>query len=99
MVAAETTSPVRAYSQKPIVTRGRARCTTIRFATDPKIVGLPARVDAIASTSHAWAGFRRCVTNGLNTSTAGTLLTRFDSSAVMTLSAAVFSSLSLDTKR
>jgi hypothetical protein len=40
----------RLYSQKDIVTALRARWTTIRLAMEPRIVRLPEKVDAIAST-------------------------------------------------
>src|SRR5262245_66359697 len=84
-VASVTGTPTLQYSTNPISTRAaRAASTTIRFATLPRIVKLPARVDAIASTSHARRGSANVATSGLNRSTAGTLETRFDSTAVTT---------------
>src|SRR5439155_22144402 len=73
-------APTTKYSQKPIRTpRAAALCTTIRLAIEPKTVKLPASVDDIASTSQAVSRFGRASTKGFSTSTAGTLLTRFDS--------------------
>src|SRR5437867_330893 len=47
-----TGTPTLQYSRNPISTRAaRAASTTIRFATLPRIVRLPARVEPIASTS------------------------------------------------
>jgi hypothetical protein len=60
----------------------RARCATMRLATDPTKVKLPASVEAIATTSHARCGSSEFAMNGFNTRTAGTLLTRLDSPAV-----------------
>ena len=66
----------------------RAFSTTIRLATEPSTVRLPANVLDIASASHAvsrvatgtaWA-------TGSSSSTAGTLLTRFDNPADTRLS-------------
>src|SRR6185369_5501949 len=68
-------TPALAYSQNDISTSRRARSITIRFATDPTTVRFPASVDDIASVSHACAGSASLVTNPLNTSTAGALLT------------------------
>src|ERR1700683_2063986 len=78
-------TPPFAYSQKPISTRPRARCTTIKFATDPSTVRFPASVDDIASVSHACAASGKRVTKLRKTSTAGTLLTRFESAAEKTV--------------
>src|SRR5215469_5834396 len=84
MVITVTGAPIRRYGQKPTVTRAaRARSTTIRLAIEPRMVKLPARVDAIASTSQALCGSGRSPTNGFNTRTAGTLLTRFDNTAAI----------------
>src|SRR5262249_23748828 len=81
-VASVTGTPTLQYSTNPISTRAaRAASTTIRFATLPRIVKLPANVEAMASTSHARRGSSNVVTSGLNRSTAGTLETRFDSTA------------------
>src|SRR5689334_1918910 len=41
----------------------RARCTTIRLATEPRVVRLPAMVEAIATTSQARAGSASRATN------------------------------------
>src|SRR5262249_52163285 len=77
-----TGPPTLQYSTNPISTRAaRAASTTIRFATLPRIVKLPARVEAIASTSHARRGSSNVITSGLNSRTAGTLETRVDSTA------------------
>ena len=57
----------------------------MRLAIDPITVKLPASVDAIATVSHAASWFGSASTNGLMISTAGTLLTRFDSAAVTRL--------------
>src|SRR5512147_1355130 len=59
----------------------RARCTTIKFATDPSSVRFPARVDDIARVSQPRCGSDSLGTTGRKTSTAGTLLTMLDSSA------------------
>src|SRR4030081_3747596 len=62
-------APTFAYSQKPIVTpRARATCTTMRLATDPTRVRLPARVDDMATVSQTRCGSGRFATNGLRTS-------------------------------
>src|SRR3954452_5106470 len=61
----------------------------MRLAIDPTSVKLPAKVDAIATTSQARCQSASCSTKGLRTSTAGTLLTRFESTAVTALSGAV----------
>ena len=46
-------TPTRQYSKKPIFTpASRATSTTIRLAIEPRIVRLPARVDAMARISH-----------------------------------------------
>ena len=81
MVAAVSGAPTLKYSQNEICTCGRARWTTIRFATEPSTVRFPASVEAIARISHACVGSARRGMNGLKTSTAGTLLTRFDRTA------------------
>src|SRR5262249_16258702 len=84
-----TGTPTLQSSPNPISTRAaRAASTTIRFATLPRIVKLPARVEAIASTSHARRGSSNVITSGLNSRTAGTLETRFDSTAVTTVTTA-----------
>ncbi len=57
----------------------RAHSATMRFATDPTSVRLPARVDAIASTSHAARGAANVGITLLKSSTAGTFDTRFES--------------------
>src|SRR5271170_2306218 len=83
IVKTVTGAPTRKYCQNPIITpRRAARWTTIRLATEPRIVRLPANVAAIAATSHARRGSGRAATKGFSTSTAGTLLTRFDNTAV-----------------
>src|SRR6266404_5603993 len=86
MVRIVSGTPTRAYSQKPIRTLWRARSSTIRFATEPSTVRLPARVDDMASVSHACRASGKCGMNGRNTSTAGTLLTMFESAAANALS-------------
>ena len=50
------------------------------------MVRLPASVDDMATVSQALSGSARLATNGLRTSTAGTLLTRLDNTAVTRLS-------------
>ena len=70
--------------------RAFARCATMRLATEPTKVKLPASVALIATTSQARCGSCNCATNGLSTSTAGTLLTMLDSTAVMTPSQVAF---------
>src|SRR5947209_14748820 len=52
---------------------GATSCTTIRLATEPSTVRLPARVEAIATTIQACCGWPVSPMNGLMTSTAGTL--------------------------
>ena len=56
---------------------------------EPSTVRLPASVEDMASASQACRGSGRCATTGLNTSTAGTLLTRFDNTAAQALNTAV----------
>src|SRR5215468_5582644 len=95
-----TGTPTLQYSTNPISTRAaRAASTTIRFATLPRIVKLPARVEAIASTSHARRGSSNVVTSGLNRRTAGTLETRFDSTAVTMVSTAGLWTLAASAQR
>src|SRR5581483_11375470 len=74
-------APALAYSQNVISTSRRARWTTIRLATEPSSVRFPARVEDIARVSHARLGSASFGMIGLKTSTAGTLLTRFDKTA------------------
>jgi hypothetical protein len=64
-----------------------ARWATIRLATDPTRVRLPAKVEPMATTSQARCGSCKPATNGFRTSTAGTLLTTFDRTAVTPASA------------
>jgi hypothetical protein len=66
-----------------------ALCTTIRLAIEPSTVKLPASVEAIAITSHAVSRSFSAWTNGLSINTAGTLLTRLDSTAVTALRFAI----------
>src|SRR5258708_25485979 len=54
----------------------------MRLATEPTSVKFPASVAAIATTSQARCGSCKFGTNDLRRSTAGTLLTRLDSTAV-----------------
>ena len=49
-------NPTLKYSQKDMEAYRRAFWTTIRFAMDPSTVRFPARVEAIARTSHARLG-------------------------------------------
>src|ERR1700730_13078557 len=51
MAIAERGAPTRKYSQNPIFTLRRACWTTIRLATEPRIVRLPASVEDIARVS------------------------------------------------
>src|ERR1700730_891979 len=81
IVIAERGAPTRKYSQNPILTFRRACWTTIRLATEPRMVRLPANVEDIARVNQARWGFARCPTKGLNTSTAGTLLAKLESNA------------------
>ena len=78
-------TPTRQYSANPMRTPElRAASTTMRLATEPRIVKFPDSVDAIATSSHARVGSASCGTIGLNTSTAGTFDTRLESTAVST---------------
>jgi len=52
-VAKVSGKPTRKYSWKLIVTSGRARSTTMMFATEPVIVRFPANVLAMARMSQA----------------------------------------------
>jgi hypothetical protein len=52
------------------------------LATEPVIVRFPASVLAMASVNHTVCGFENRVTSDFSNITAGTLLTRFDSTAV-----------------
>ena len=72
-------------------------CRAIAAAVfnDPTKVKFPARVEAIATTSHARCGSRAAAIKGLSTRTAGTLLTRLERPAVTTQSAGTFSRLRL----
>src|SRR5262245_26013934 len=88
-VSTVTGTPTFAYSTKPISTPDeRASSTTIRFATEPRIVRLPANVDAIASSSQPRDGSPKDGITVLNSRTAGTFETRFESTAVTTVSTA-----------
>src|SRR5229473_7861618 len=64
----------------------RACSTTMRLATEPRMVRFPASVEAIASRSHARVGSPKVGITVLKSSTAGTLETRFESTAVTTVS-------------
>src|SRR5439155_2333292 len=91
-------APTVKYCQKPISTPcARACSTTIRLAIEPSTVKLPASVAAMATTSQARCGSACWAMNDLSTSTAGTLLTRLDSTAVMTLKTGGSLSLSCST--
>ena len=61
---------------------GGARSTTMMLATDPVIVRLPASVEAMASASQPACGSGKLATSVRSSITAGTLLTRFESTAV-----------------
>src|SRR5262245_19999148 len=63
----------------------------MRLATEPTSVKLPAKVAAMTITSHARCGSSKPGTNALSNRTAGTLLTIFDSTAVMPASTALLS--------
>src|SRR5579871_5821836 len=81
--------PTLQYSQNEISTPSRrAFSTTMRLATEPSTVRLPANVLDIASASHAvsWLVAGIAFITGSNNNTAGTLLTRFDSAADTRLS-------------
>ena len=67
-------APTRAYSEKVIFIWCRTGCSTMRFATDPSTVRLPARVEDMASVSQARLGSARWGINGRITNTAGTSL-------------------------
>src|SRR5271169_3337776 len=56
MVSTVSGAPTLRYSQKPIGASWRARWITIRFATEPRMVKLPASVVAMASVSHDRVG-------------------------------------------
>src|SRR5574341_193359 len=71
-------TPTFRYSGKEIRTAWRARSTTIRLAMEPSSVRFPARVADMASVSHPRDGLARCAIRGLNSRTAGTLLTALD---------------------
>src|SRR5215469_8293441 len=74
--------PTRKYSRKPMCTAGLARSTTMIFATDPVMVRFPASVLDIASVSQPVCGSGKPGTSDFSSTTAGTLLTIFDTSAV-----------------
>jgi hypothetical protein len=58
-------APTLKWSQKLISTpEAAAFCTTIRLAIEPSTVKLPARVEAIAITSHALSWSGRVATKG-----------------------------------
>src|SRR5947207_1061079 len=81
--------PTLQYSQNPMEMPSRwAFSTTIRLATDPSTVRLPAKVLDMASVSQAVsrAAAGIACTTGSSSSTAGTLLTRLDSAAETALS-------------
>ena len=87
MVRTVSGAPTMKYCQKPIATpRAAARCTTIKLAIEPSIEKLPASVAAIATVSQAREGSGSVCTKGFSTSTAGTLLTMLDMTAVAPLS-------------
>src|SRR5438093_11419557 len=82
-------TPTRQYSRNPISTRAsRAASTTMRLATEPRIVRFPASVEAMARMSHARAGSPKLGITGLNSNTAGTFETTFESTAVTVVSMA-----------
>jgi len=77
-------APVRVYSQKVSLTsRRRADSATIRLATEPSSVRLPARVEAEARVSQPAVGLGRLAVSGRSNRTAGTLETRLLSRTVM----------------
>src|SRR3989442_11293599 len=60
----------------------------MRLATEPRIVRLPASVEAMARTSQARRGSANEATSGFTRRTAGTFETRFESTAATTVSTA-----------
>src|SRR5438034_1299573 len=85
-------TPTLQYSQNEIATPSRrALSTTIRLATEPSMVRLPANVLDIASASHAVSRVGRGTAwaTGSKSNTAGTLLTTFDNPADSKLSSSV----------
>ena len=80
-VSSVTGTPTFMYSMKPTGHCLRAASATIRLATEPTSVRLPASVEAIASARKARCGSGQLGTNGMNSITAGTFETRFDSAA------------------
>src|SRR5439155_21689558 len=75
--------PTLQYSQNETVTPSRAAfSTTIRLATEPSTVRLPANVLDIARASHAVSWFAgMALSTGATRTTAGTLLSRMDRGA------------------
>ena len=78
IVAIVMIAPARKYSMNPIWTLRLACCATMRLATDPMRVKLPARVLLMASVSQKICPSPRDSVSGLSSMTAGTLLTRFE---------------------
>src|SRR5205814_1764007 len=68
----------------------RAASTTMRLATEPTMVTLPARVDAMARSSQARAGSGSDAMTGFRRSTAGTLETTLLRTAVTIVKIAAF---------
>src|SRR6266545_4549826 len=74
--------PTRQYATKPISTRSRrATSTTMTFATDPRSVRLPAKVEAVARSNQPRVGSPRLVMTGLSKRTAGTFETMLERTA------------------
>lgn len=84
VVSTVSGAPIWKCSQNEIVTPcACARCKTMRLATDPSTVRLPAKVDAMVMVSYNCCCSGSDVTKGLSVNTAGTLLTRLDRSTVL----------------
>jgi hypothetical protein len=73
-------APIRRNAQNPIRACARAVSNTITFATEPKRVRFPAKVEVRASSSHSRWESAPCPTHRAAASTYGTLETRFDAS-------------------
>ena len=85
-------NPTRVYSQNPSSTlRLLADSATIKFATEPIKVKLPARVEAAARVNQPAMGFAMVLTNGFSSNTAGTFDTKLLNTAVTALKFKTFS--------
>lgn len=85
-------TPAFRYSlNSNLIPRFFADLATIRFATEPISVRLPANVDDIANVNQMFSGLIKLLTTGLNNKTAGTFdMTLLNSAVTIEISKTKF---------